>query len=201
MLPQIDPNYEPHATLEQSVTNFLTALNFHVFSRGTYHEAMPPELVETLQHRDTPTALYLRGRADRIAVHRARPIEFEFECKTHANPKLHDMTIEALPLAHHIVKSRIDVKCLYCYRDPYRGLDFGFWTDTAPTVDRIFVPNRWQGIMLQFFDRILQDTFPGVLILHPARPMGGSGDPFIIVKEYNVNQLASWQELIDAIIH
>ena len=200
MLPQINPDYEPHATLEQTVTDFLIARNFSVFSRGTYHEAMPPELVNILQHRNTPTALYLRGRADRIAVHRARQIEFEFECKTHASQKYHDMTIEALPLAHHIAKARLDVKCLYCYRDPYRQIDFGFWTDEVPTVDRIYVPNRWQGIMLQFFDRILPDCFPGVRIFHPNQPMGGSGDPFLIVKEDMLNQLPTWMQLIDNIL-
>lgn len=122
-----DPN---HARLERDATDFLHHQGFLV-DDATYHDNMAENVVKRLQRIDNPTSLYCRGRADRVAVHHKHPVCFEFECKTKSESRRDkpDAFIEALPIAHHILKAKLGVRSLYIYRDDYMPLEVGMWAE------------------------------------------------------------------------
>lgn len=123
----IRPDLWSHFALESEVMAYLAFRGF-VMDDATYHSKMR-RIMPIVQSRFTAQSLYLRGRADRWAVHRTHPVEFEFDIKTHASRSRRDCTIEALPLLHHIAQAPLGVRCLYCFRHDHTGVECGFWTD------------------------------------------------------------------------
>jgi len=189
---------EFHKELIKDVTDFLRQLEFRVDS-APYHKKMEQEITGVLQYMDDPTSLYLRGRADRIAVLEDPPLVFEWEAKTHENKDKHDMLLEALPLAFHVLKAQYGVKCLYVYRNPHRDHQVGFWVHEIPDIRVIIIPrNRWDENKRLWFRGIFRDCFPGIHTSEPLlRGCPGSYDPFAIIDESIVSTLLHWRELID----
>lgn len=192
----INPSFEPHRRLEREVIAYLGEQGFVVHS-STYHDIMPNDLQNILRLRFTPTALYLRARADRIAIHRHVPVEFEIECKAHESTMWSDMTIEALPLLHHMSKSKLGVRCLYCYHNPNDDSHRGFWVDSIPAIRQINIPEaRTTSHLWEWFTVTLQEGFK----VRPRRTehRRGSGDPYLIIDKSVVATLPTWQSLVDA---
>lgn len=198
--PTFKPNvdYQPHKALESDVKEFLHANGFFT-DEVTYHSRLPRNMVDLLSKRWSPTALYLRGRADRIAIHKTMPVEFEWECKTHGAVKYNDMAIEALPLAHHITKARLDVKCLYIYRNPFEQKEYGFWVNDIPGIRCCNIPSRWDGEMKNFFTRVFMSSYPGVTLNYPIHS-NGSGDPYLLINHDEIIKLSNWKDLIMELI-
>lgn len=185
-----------HATLEQRVCNYLVSKNY-IVDEATYHNVMSEDTVKFLRYRFTPTALYIRTRADRIACHRSGLIDFEWEAKTHdLSNKYRDLTIEVLPLMHHINKIKLGVKCLYVF--DVKGINGGFWVDHLPPIKFAAIPPRreYESMKQMFTDSITQ-FFPGVHISY--NNVGGSGDPFVIFDYSVISKLPHWKTLIDSI--
>ncbi len=191
----IDPSYKPHIQLEEQATEYLLNRDFLVFTGGTYHQSMPDKIVKILQNRYSLTALYLRSRADRIAIHKIKQIEFEFECKTHSNSEFEDIVLEALPIVHYILKSRLGVRCLYIYHNPFIEQHCGFWINNIPTIWKIYIPSRWTGERRTDFNKIFNEFFPNIYIKESKT--AGSNDQFIIIQKNVARQLPTWQSLID----
>ena len=188
--PSVD--YQPHSDLETDVTEFLEGLGFAVH-QSTYHSIMPKELVRIIQNRFTPTCLYVRGRADRLAIHKVEPIDFEWEAKTHANPKYGDLTIELQPLLHHISKSRLGVQCLYVFR--VNNKDGGFWVNNIPPMRCAWFPPRVEyNASKDLWMKATKELFPGLKIVET--PVNGSGDPFVIINQSDISNIQDWRELI-----
>lgn len=183
-----------HAKLEADVNEFLHCQGFMTAS-ATYHTVMPKVVCDRLSRIDTPSALYLRGRADRIAIHNTHPICFEWEAKTR-DPRTSytNMAIEAFPLAQHIYKAKLGVRILYVYRDEASGIDCGFWAHALPPINRIIVPKRGDGIAAY-----LSQAFPGIGQVRSETR--GSGDPFVIINFADVQQLGDWQMEIVGELH
>jgi len=181
--------------LEETVKEFLTAHRF-LTDEATYHSVMQPEISLRLSRIYTPTALYVRGRADRIAVHKEQDIVFEWEAKTWYESRKHNMALEALPICHHLVSAELGVKCLYAYRDSKCGYDVGFWIHELPPVQVIFIPGRWDSQMIEWFKNQFRMIFPLVETRQIEVKRGSSGDPFIIVNEEDVKKLPDWRDLI-----
>lgn len=189
-IPNVD--YEPHAILESGAAKYLQDLGFYIHE-STYHSIMPQILKDILTRRFSFTSLYIRGRADRLAIHSNLPIEFEWEAKTHNNIKYNDLTLEALPLIHHISKSKLGVECLYIAR--VHNHEFGFWIDKMPPIRNIFLPPR--SIYDPIRDKlkiIFKDYFPNKEIYEWRT--GGTNDPFIIIDSEEINKLPDWRELV-----
>jgi hypothetical protein len=185
---------EKHDVLEGHVADELQSLGYLV-TRATYHEVMNEEVANRLKGIYDPTALYVRGRADRIAVHRYHPTVFEFEAKTHESERYNDLTIEALPMVHHIARCRLGVRCLYVYHNPAELFPRGFWVGSMPRVRDLWIPGRWQPLMAEFFRKTFSEFFPGIEIKMGAR-VSGSGDPFLVVAESDVLALPDWRLLV-----
>lgn len=186
-----------HSQLETDATEYLTAAGF-VVAEAPYHATMAEEDVEALQQTVTPTALYIRSRADRIAIRQSPPLVFEWEAKTHTTNKRHDCTLEALPVAIHLLKAQLDIRCLYVYRDPYKGYEVGFWIHDFPEVRVIMIPDRWGDAWTAWFQGVFSNFFPGVKIVDRIKTRG-SGDPFLIIDESIIRELPGWTDLIDRI--
>lgn len=195
---RINPDIPEHQQLETEVIKFLHDHGF-IIDNATYHEKMKPEIVKRLQFLDVPTALYVRGRADRLAVHHTRNIIFEWEAKTHVSKSRNDWTMEALPICHHIAKIPFHVHCLYIYRNT--NLDHehnvGFWISQIPPIKVVLIPEIWQGQQLDYFRTIFGKYLPaGTKIVSSVRNVRGSKDPFLIIDELVVKTLPHWKNLI-----
>lgn len=195
----ITPGYEPHAQLEERIESYLKGQGFFVDSL-TYHDRLPEEVVRILQYRNTPTALYLRGKADRIAIHPKYEIEFEWETKTHENSKYRDLTIECLPLVFHILRSPLGVRCLYACAIPHISKEFGFWIHEFPPVREIHIPSRWELDTREWFKAIFRVHFPTVFIRDVRWNRRFSGDPYLIIDKSELTNCSHWHELIDGLL-
>lgn len=190
----VEPSHEPHRNLEGKVNDWLTNHDY-LTSSSTYHEVMPEEVKERLKSIYTPTSLYLRTIADRIAVHQNLPFDFEWECKTHMSEKYHDLTLEALPLAHHILKSKLDVRILYVWSIPSVSLEGGFWVSDMPKIREFHIPDRWGKRTKNWFKNKIGSVFGNVRpkeIPHKK----GSGDPYIIIDNSEIRKCRDWKKLI-----
>jgi len=198
----ITPNTVPeHGRLEHDVMAFLSEHGF-LFGSATYHDVMDPLLVNRLQSVLTPTTLRLRTRADRVAVHRRHGLAFEWEAKTHAGSKYHNMALEVYPLCAHLAESDMDVRCLYVYRDQDRGYDVGFWVHNPLDIPvrAVKVPTRWQNHWFAaWIVAKVQEWWPEVPI-DPINWRSGSGDPFILIDESVVREMSDWRDLILAVL-
>lgn len=192
-----------HQTLEFSAATFLRSSGFHYYS-ATYHDVLRDrqklgdvnarQVCDRLQLLDTPTALYVRTRPDRIAVHKTLPICFELEFKTRLpSTRQTNMTFEAIPFAHNVLKSRLGVKTLYCYSDS--GMERGFWCSAHPPIACIFIPTRSAAL-----EAYLQGVFPNVSMV-PLPWTRGSDDAFVKIEFDEISKCCDWRDLVTAQLH
>lgn len=196
MQQSVKPGYTPHVELEKRVADYLDTRGF-ITDEATYHTAYRTDSQRLLMRRDDPTALYIRAKADRIALHKFRPVTFEWDAKTHQRRDSRNMALEVMPIVTHLATVPIGVRCLYAYHNPFTGFDGGFWLDTMPSVSVVFLPSRWQGQRRAWYADLIRRYFPDVTVRDLDR-YGGSGDPFFLVNESDVIRLPHWQALIDA---
>jgi hypothetical protein len=193
----IRPDHKGHVNLEKRFTDYLTSKGFQVFD-GTYHNNCNRELSKALRYRNSGTSLAIRGRADRLAVHKKLDIDFEWDAKTHENYQYRDATIEALPLAHHIMDGYLGKVTLYVLEDA-DGNDRCFWVSSLPPIREIQIPKRQDAQQTEWFRKTLSVAFPGVRI-RTGTVSKGSGDPFAIIDAYHVRQMPDWHKVIDTIV-
>ena len=188
--------HQNHKEFEDSIVSYLESKGF-ITESATYHDVMSDSMQNILSSRYSLTLLYLRGRADRIAVHKEIiNLEFEWESKTHDSPKWKDLTLEMLPLLHHKIKAAIGVKVLYIIKDA-DNCEKGFWIDKLPIIREIHIPNRWTGKPHEkFFNDFAMSYFPNVNIRKGIKS-GGSGDPYIIIDYKTVRTFPDWKTLIE----
>lgn len=189
-----DPN---HQSLENDVCAHLQGLGFWCGS-STYHDGKwPDDVKRRLSLIDTPTALYVRTRADRVAIHHELPIVFEWECKTR-DPRTktakRNMAVEAYPLAQHVMKAKLGVRILYCYRDSVGDIEVGFWCDFIPRIGCILIPPREQGV-----SGYLSSVFVNVPVIDIFRT-SGSNDAFALIEEESLRMLPHWTEAISRVV-
>lgn len=193
----ISPDWKPHGDLEKRVGEELERLGYYNVAL-TYHSALPKEVADLLSRRYSPTALYIRGRADRLAIHKTIPVEFEWEVKTALNPRYQNMAVEALPLIHHINKMRLGVSCLYAYHNPYTNHHAGFWVEELPEICAVNIPSRWSRDTVQWFTDVFKRQWPTAPI-NLTTYKAGSGDPYVLIHSEVVERLSHWQTLIDLV--
>lgn len=193
----IYPNIAPANFVgpEWIVSDWLQTNGFLV-GNSCYHQVLPELLVSTLQSRYSPTAMTIRHRADRIAVHQTLPVEFLVEIKSPAPGHYANMLIEMFPLAQHVLEAReIGCDCLYAYVDEQSGMDAGFWCSELPEIARLIIPSRWVGERRCWFETIASRIFPGLPISYSDKTRG-SGDPFVIIAQPVVDAMKDWRELV-----
>ena len=169
----ITPDDPHHAALEAEIIFVAEGYGWLV-GAATYHAAMPDPVKLALSRCYDVAALYVRARADRVAVKGPRCILFE--AKTNPGKWLR-ASIEALPLVHYI---RLGMPCLYIYRDVKDGYEAGFWTTDMPTIEVVMIPDRWSAAMRTFFTTQFRSVWPEVEIAS-IPSTNGSGDPYVCI--------------------
>jgi hypothetical protein len=177
----VRPDDPHHAQLEGDVIAHATACGYHVGS-ATYHTVMPEPVRDALSRCWDVAALYIRGRADRVAVRDQRCILFEAKTNSGPWPRA---AIEALPLSFYV---RLGVPCLYVYRDVTRGFELAFWTTNLPIIDVIFLPHRFSQLD-QVYRQEFARVWPGIEI--QALPgCNGSRDPYVAIRRESLEAVA-----------
>ncbi len=191
-MPTVDDPH--HADLESDVCTFLAELGYDVPSAVTYHAAWPRETTERLAGRWSPTALYLRGRADRLAIHIQRPDEFEWEAKTCQSYA--DLAFELTPFLFHVAKARLGARCLYAFRNVKAHYDAGFWCahPFLVPIREIRIPERTQQDP-EWLVAACHQCLPGSRIQR-TRTVGGSDDPFAVIDASVAQGMPHWKSLI-----
>lgn len=183
----ITVDFAAHTALELEFDEYLRSMGFLTFA-APYHETMPPEIQRRLQFRDSYTSLYLRARADRVAIHENLPLEFEWEVKTHDNSRYSDLCIELLPLLHHIQKASLGVRCLYVFRIPHTNTDGCFWVHRRPPVRDAWITSRGG----KFLAKWTAELIPEANQIH-RDPRGGTKDPFVVIDKAEVSKQRNWR--------
>jgi len=174
------------------VNEYLEGLGYLTGSFA-YHDVMPLPIKNRLQYLFTFTSLYIRGRADRVAVHKSSNDVFEYEVKTH-NKKGNDLLIELLPFLHHLNKSRLGVRCLYIFN--VQNQQGGFWIDKYPPIRIVMIPSNdhWHDLQNELY-KMSVGILPDIKIVKVGE-VNGSGDPFLIIDKVEIAKLPHWKEII-----
>jgi len=162
----------------------------------TYHAHLGEEIVARLKRMRTPTALLVRTRADRIAVHQTEPIVAKIEVKTsgYANGSF---AIEAFPLAVHILEAKmVGAACLYICLQRTIQHEFGFWAgEIGKHIAAIYIPPHWHAFTEQF-PEWLRCAFPDTPIRWLRNPTQGSNTPYALIAPPVVRSMAHWQTVL-----
>lgn len=185
------PSDPHHAALQAEATAFIKEAGFYVGTL-TYHDAWQdqPDLIDRLGQINGATAVYVRTQADCIAMHSTLPVTFLWDVKTNSGP-YRNASFEAIPLVNY---SRLEVRCLYIYRDAIDGFEGGFWAHKPPPISRVVLPDRWQGKIRKWMERRLQKHWPDIPI--ESGTTNGSGDPFVLVQKADRHKMINWQEAV-----
>lgn len=184
-----------HARIELEVSTYLKQKGYSVHSQ-TYHDIFPEVIVKALIDRWSAAALYIRARADRLAIHPIIDSQFEFEAKSGGGP---DLCLEVSPLLDHIGKWRNSgIDCLYAFESG--AASGGFWASSPPSI-RVIMQPRCTRYDTKALDRLRQKCaayFPTVNY-RIIEKSNGSGDPFCVIDKLNAVNLSSWRVLIDSV--
>ncbi len=191
------PDMKLHNEVEKKVCKHLESLGFVSVSM-TYHEILPQEIQEALKRNPSPTALYIRTRADRVAFHLDQSVVFEWEYKSHESSRYKDITLEALPLMHHIKKAELGVRILYIHYDKEKIQSF--WVDHMPAIRELWIPRveKNDGIRSALLS-CHQRYFPDAKVV-AREAAGGSNDPFVIIDSSVKDTLPTARELISELL-
>jgi hypothetical protein len=187
----VSPDDPHHAALETEVIAFAEAHGWAVGS-ATYHTVMPEAVKIALSRCYDPSALYVRGRADRVAV-KGQHCRL-FEAKTNSGRHLR-ASIEAGPICHYISTG---IPCLYIYRDVKDGFEAAFWTTAMPCIDVVFLPELWTPPLQRYFQTQFRRVWPHVDIA-PLPRTNGSNDPFVVIRrDALAERLVDWRAMFAA---
>lgn len=191
-MPSVDDPH--HKRLESDVADYLHQAGCFVFSL-TYHDHCDPETIKALSRQFNPTALYIRGRSDRIACDGKSNVSFEWEAKTSTGTR-RSAAIELLPFLHHLAKAELYVQCLYVYRNSIVGQDAGWWMRDPPVVQRVMFPQAQRWGDTEWLQKACAHLLPNTTIVRGGSS-AGSGDPFLIIAGDVIDALPDWRKLID----
>ena len=209
-----------HDKREGQVSDYLKENGFAVLPPTTYHEQIKePQLKKLLGFRFTPTAQYIRAKADQMAIHLQTTATFLYEVKANYKPQKNPefpLQIEMMPLVYHRLMIPVGIRCLIVVFEEIPGDSanaFGFWVDELPAPAKIVIPARWRqqkrqhGDKHEWYKRIATLAFPDIYINeHPASyelggeiipwRWNGSGDPYVILAKKDIDGMCDWRELI-----
>jgi len=188
--------HQQHDDYEQYFNAELKKLGF-ITDDMTYHSKMHPETKHRLSGIYNPTALYIRTRADRVAIHTRYRYVFQWEVKTHDSRQYRNWALEVFPLiVHKINSTTFGIRCLYAYYNPFTGHEAAFWSDNIPILSCIMLTDRLATNGEEYFNKLCKGSFPHTNIITNINS-NGSGDPFALIDEGIVKDLPSGIALIE----
>mgnify|MGYP001364964308 CR=1 FL=1 len=189
---------EDYRAQEEYVADWLKATGF-IVEDATYHTVFSQRGKSLMQRRSSPTALVIRHRADRIAIHPELEVEFHVEIKSESPDHYGNMLLEMLPLAMHVIDHDLyGTKCLYAYiKNENRGRQqHGFWVHDRPSIDFFRITYSWQERstwLLAIARRAFGDS---LRVKYAERRTGGSDDPYVQISENSLCALPDWRNLV-----
>ena len=81
------PDMQRHEQFLEWVDRQFQEMGFNKSISMGYHNIMPEETVELLKSRYDSTSLYLRGRTDRISIHKKKALTLIRDGKLHESKK------------------------------------------------------------------------------------------------------------------
>ena len=173
------------------------AQNNCVFQDAGIEHKTAPDALRILSGIFDPTALYLRGAPDawiasRQTKEHPEGIAIQLEFKSRMG-EWDNMALEAQPLASAMGRSRppLNIRVLYCYRDPAIGVDVAFWASNPPPFSRLLIGSKDESIR-----KYIERAFPRVP--PEEKPdMKGSGDSCVIVHKDDWIDLPHWRALLN----
>jgi len=193
MSPTLTELNTEHEQFEAHVVEWLSTHGWCVEDL-TYHNRLSTQLKNILIYRNSPTALAVRSRADRISICLDYPVEFFLEIKTTLFPQHQNIALEAFPLAIHALQAKHGIRCLYVHRHATTKKECGFWVHQLPPLREIRIPRRWDNDTTLWFRSVFESIFPAVPVIDT--PSRGSGDPFAIIDASVVKTLPHWKRLV-----
>ncbi len=185
-----------HRALQDEVVEFLKSQSVYIWE-WTYHDSLPASVVDDLTKQSNPTALFLRTRADLVAISKLESVLIEIK----SIPRNHkNLAVEALPLAYHVAMHQLmGVLCLYIFRD-HQGREGCFLAsrNRLPRISCIIIPESVPVKQASWYGEIFQENFPGVPIRR-VPSVSGSGDPFAIIQHQDL-PFSDWRETLLAIL-
>lgn len=182
-----------HHGLRADFKEFVEGRGF-VFQDSGVEERCDQHKLKILSRIQDSTSLYIRGAPDAWIAHEkhgAIQIEFKSRQRDYQN-----MALEAQPFASAITRARppLNIRVLYCYRDPVINQDAGFWCSTPPQINRLLLGPKDAEI-----HGYVKRVFPGIEY-ESFSSNNGSGDSFVLINQPVWTQLRDWRELITELI-
>jgi len=196
---RISVNDEMHASLEADIVAHVESMGGYVAKAG-YHDVMPDTITKALQVMDDETSMYIRCRKDMVAVFPGS-MAILVDAKTRPQPHdngAKDLLIEARPLAHAIILSRVGVCTVFCCR--MTDIDFGFVANDqigTEIRDVSFPSFRHNQESVLSLEHLLATIYPNAQF--GICGGGGSGDPFCVIGRTIIQKSSHWKETIELI--
>ena len=183
-----------HDNFLAEVEFWLNANDFYT-DKVAYHDKMSDEVKERIMKMYNTTCEYLRHRMDRIAIHKTKDVGFEWDAKTNKG-NYNDLTIDLIPFAYSISKASLGIKCLYVFKNKNTLKEIGFWADELPKIKCVMIPTqKWTEGQIKHSEAIAQVYLPNIDIVYPPFT-NGSDDPFIIIKQEELEKCSEWKSLV-----
>lgn len=156
--------------------------------------ALSEEMQVLLKQSISPTGLYIRTVPDLLSILSTSKIPvFLFEVKSWRH-KSGNIPIEAFPFGISRVLAEYNVNILYLAVKNEMEIR-GKFVEEVALPKEITIPTRWSDDDRERLKRYLNRLFPNTLIKDATKPTGGSGDPYFLIFEKELN---TWP-LIDEI--
>lgn len=192
MATAFEANLAEHNQFEAGACLEMNVLGFDVLS-ACYHEVFGALLTERLKAIDSATAWYIRGRADRVAIHRQLPLVFEMEFKSRRGTT-DGLMLPLVQFLHHVAQSALGVRCLYAA--DVNGKRVGFWANSAIPACWVAIPRKWGADQATWMYRMTKTYFPKITF--QRGDYNGSNNPFIVIDKEDVVKMPDWVGLVEA---
>jgi len=170
---------------EELVTESLKKAGWYIVQSLGYHAYFSQDARAFISKINSPTAIYIRTLADRVAIRPTPASVLQVEIKEHRDPQYDNIAIEGFPmLIHRVLWWLFGIDCLYAFT-----LDDGIkacWVQDLPLF-KIIIPRRLRAMEASYWLPKFQQFFPYTLI--ERKRTGGSGDPLGLIAPEKVDKM------------
>jgi len=180
---------------EELVTKSLKKAGWYIVQGLGYHTYFSQDAQAFISRVNSPTAIYIRTLADRVAIRPTPPSILQVEIKDHRDAQYDNIAIEGFPLLiHRVLWWHFGIDCLYAF-----VLDDGIkacWVQSL-SLFKIVIPKRIRSMETSYWLPLFHQFFPYTQIERQAT--GGSGDPFGLVSPEELSHMKMLQAVLGEI--
>lgn len=180
---------------EELVTESLKKAGWYIVQSFGYHSYFSQEARDFISKINSPTAIYIRTLADRVAIRPTPASVLQVEIKDHRNAQYDNIAIEGFPmLIHRVLWWQFGISCLYAFAldDEIRAC----WTQDL-SLFKIIIPRRLRAMETTYWLPKFQQFFPYTPI--ERKGTGGSGDPLGLINPNELDHMKSLRVVLGEI--